>query len=411
MNPTIKKVLLVVALLITATLIGFGIYTLFKKTIGILPSEESPIETGGLLPSSGERPTVTTTVTTETSVLERGEETPIGPIPQVSPIGYTQPETIKQLIKEAVTFPDFKQNSNIRYYNSSDGKFYHLNNNGTTSELSEKTFYNVNKVTWANNNDKAVLEYPDGSKIVYDFEKEKQTTLPKHWEEFSFSSAGDQIAAKSMGLSPENRWLVTVNDDGSGTTLIEPMGNNADKVQINWSPSRQVVAFSQTGRALGGERREVLFIGLNGENFKSTVVEGLGFQPQWSPTGEKLLYSVYSTRSDFKPELWIVDSYGDNIGNNRQMLELNTWAEKCTFADESVLYCAVPRDLPQGAGIMPDIAQYNFDDMYKIDLKTGLKTTIPLSSDYSIKNINFDKNNNKIFFTDSLQYGIFEINL
>ena len=87
----------------------------------------------------------------------------------------------------------------MRYYNANDGKFYHLTSDGQIKEMSEQTFYNVNKVTWANNTDKAVLEYPDSSKIVYDFDKQKQTTLPKHWEEFSFSPDGGQIAAKAWG--------------------------------------------------------------------------------------------------------------------------------------------------------------------------------------------------------------------
>lgn len=412
MNPALKRILLIIALLVTAALIGFGLYYLFKKSTSyqVAPVAVTP-EQAGQLPGAGERVTTTTAENVTETQLNRGVETTPPPIPQVTPGGYFQSSLVNQITKENVNYPGFSQSGNMRYYNNSDGRFYRLADDGQLKSLSEQTFYNVNKVTWADKNDKAVLEYPDGSKTIYDFEKQKQTTLPKHWEEFSFSPDGAQIAAKSIGLSPENRWLVTVNDDGSGTQLVEPMGNNANKVQINWSPSRQTVAFSQTGEALGGERREVLFVGLHGENFKSTVVEGLGFQPQWSPTGQKLLYSVYSTRSDFKPELWIVDSYGDSIGDNRQMLKLNTWAEKCTFAGDTTLYCAVPRDLPQGAGILPEVAATNKDDMYKIDLKTGLKTNISLGSDYTIKSINYDQVKNKVFFTDATQSGVFEVKL
>lgn len=411
MNPALKRILLIIALLITAALIGYGLYFLFKKATTVPTPTEVTIEQAGQLPGAGERVTTTTAEKVTETQLSRGIETAPPPIPQVTPGGYFQSSPVNQITKESVNFPGFNQSGNMRYYNTADGRFYRLGSDGELKSLSDQTFYNVNNVTWASKNDKAVLEYPDGSKTVYDFEKQKQTTLPKHWEEFSFSPDSSQLAAKSIGLSPENRWLVTVNDDGSGTTLVEPMGNNADKVQINWSPSRQTVAFSQTGEALGGERREVLFVGLHGENFKSTVVEGLGFQPQWSPTGQKLLYSVYSTRSDFKPELWIVDSYGDSIGGNRQMLKLNTWAEKCTFAGDTTLYCAVPRDLPQGAGILPEVAANNKDDMYKIDLKTGLKTNISLGSDYTIKSINYDQAKNKVFFTDATQNGVFEVKL
>ncbi|EKD43760.1 MAG: hypothetical protein ACD_72C00132G0001 [uncultured bacterium] len=412
MNPALKRILLIIALLTTAVLIAFGLFILFKKGTTVVPQEPiTTTEKVGQFPGAGERVVTTTTEGTVGGSLGRGIETSQLPIPQIVPGGYTQASLVTKIISDSVSYPGYSSTGNIRYYNAADGKFYHLTSDGKINSLSDQTFYNVKNVTWANKNDKAVLEYPDGSKTIYNFEKQKQTSLPKHWEEFSFSPDSSQVAAKSIGLSPENRWLVTINDDGSGTTLVEPMGENADKVQINWSPSRQTVAFAQTGAALGGERREVLFVGLHGENFKSATVEGLGFEPQWSPTGQKLLYSVYSSRSNFKPELWVTNSYGDSIDNNRQMLKLNTWANKCTFAGENTLYCAVPRDLPQGAGILPEVAANSNDDMYKIDLKTGLKTNISLGGDYNIKSINYDQTKNKVYFTDALQSGVFDIKL
>lgn len=413
MNPSTKKILLVTSLLATAILIGFGLYYMFKKTGagGVEPTPTEKID-GGILPSAGERTSTVSGTEITTGQLERGGITNPLPIPQIAPGGYYQNETIKKVIDEPVTYPSLSQgNGSLRYYNSSDGKFYYLTADGQIKTLSDQTFYNVNKVTWAAKNDKAVLEYPDKSKIIYNFEKQKQTTLPKHWSDFSFSPDSSQLAAKSIGLAPENRWLVSVNDDGTGANFIEPMGDNADKVQVNWSPSRQTVAFSQTGEPLGAERQEILFVGLNHENFKSAIVEGRGFTPEWSPSGQKLLYSVYSSRSDFKPELWITDSYGDSIGNNRQLLQLNTWADKCTFSDDTTVFCAVPRDLPQGAGILPEVAANSNDDIYKIDLKTGLKISVPIDGNYNIKNITYDQNKNKLYFTNGNQAGVFEIKL
>ncbi|MCX6779957.1 MAG: hypothetical protein NT034_02120, partial [Candidatus Magasanikbacteria bacterium] len=410
MNPTTKKILMSIGLLGAAALIAFGFYTLFKKNQTTGTAKNPTQINTGTFPSAGERTSTASGTETSTTGLNRGGVTNPLPIPQVTNGGYYQNEPVKKIIDQSVTYPSLSQGgSGLRYYNNSDGKFYHLTSDGQIKPLSDQTFYNVNKVTWANKNDKAVLEYPDSSKIIYNFEKQKQTTLPKHWSDFSFSPDSSQLAAKSIGLAPENRWLVTVNDDGTGTNLVEPMGENADKVQIDWSPSRQTVGFSQTGEALGAERQEILFVGLNHENFKSAIVEGRGFDPAWSPTGQKLLYSVYSSRSDFKPELWITDSYGDSIGNNRQLLQLNTWADKCTFSDDNTVFCAVPRDLPQGAGILPEVAANSTDDMYKIDLKTGSKTTLPLDGNYNIKNITYDKNKNKVYFTNGDQAGVFEI--
>ena len=411
MSDTTKRILMIVGLILVTALLGFGLYYLFSRTLPTVtpvgPGDQIQTTTPGPgFTPSGQRIVTTTGPGGEiiTTTLPSS-----GVIPTTGPT-YYQSETVTKLTSQSVAYTAINnKNGNMRFYNENDGKFYRIATDGTTEKLSDKVFYNVSKTTWANGTNKAVLEFPDQSKVIYNFEKDKQYTLPKHWEEFSFSPDDDKIAAKSIGYSPENRWLVTVGDDGTGTNLIEPMGENGDKVTVSWSPNRQVVAFSKTGaNDLGAYRKEILLVGQNHENFKSITVEGTGFESQWSPTGEKLLYSVYSPNSDYKPELWITDSSGENIGSNRQLLKLNTWSNKCAFADNSTVYCAVPRSLPQGAGISPAIANGTPDDLYKIDLTTGFKTPIDLGGDYSVKNIYFDKTNNKVIFSDYNQTGIFE---
>ncbi|MEK7131724.1 MAG: hypothetical protein AAB797_03265 [Patescibacteria group bacterium] len=405
----LKRIGLIVGLLVVSGAIAYGLYFFFTSTtkIGQPPPPSGEVLPPGQLPISGAGPATTTGVTRGPG----GELLPISGIIESTTPAYYKPVSVKQVASETATHPSLNSGGDFRYYNANDGKFYRVLPSGDIKNLSDQVFYNAQKVTWAKNKNTAVIEYPDSSKIVYNFDTNKQTTLPKHWREFSFSADGAQIAAKSIGLDPANRWLVTVNSDSTGAKLVEPMGDNADKVIVNWSPSQQVVAFSQTGEPQGGERREVLFVGLNGENFKSAIVEGSGFQPQWSTTGKKLLYSVYSSRSDFKPELWLVDSYGDSIGNNRQSLKINTWADKCAFSNDSTMFCAVPKDLPAGAGMARDIAAYNYDDLYKIDLKTGLKTPISLNGNYNVTNISYDQATNKIIFTDLNNGGVFSTNL
>ncbi len=189
------------------------------------------------------------------------------------------------------------------------------------------------------------------------------------------------------------------------------MGANADKVEVNWSPSNQVVALSRTGEALGSDRQQILLVGLNGENFQGLIVEGRGLVDQWSPQGEKLLYSVYNARNDYQPELWVVNAYGDQIGTNRRLLGLNTWADKCTFENERFVYCGVPSFLETGAGFARQIADYTTDKLIKIDLESGIKTEIPLNSSHTIDTIFLDSTNENIYFTDKSQNGLFSIEL
>lgn len=411
MDINYKRLLYLIGFGAAVLLLAYGIYYVFFKgpaqQVGPGGGTTTPGQ-AGQLPPSGERPTTTA-----------GGEVGVGQLPPggvtgqpTAPTGpsYYQQAPVTQLTSDYAQFESANQSGQINYYNGTDGKFYKIGADGKPVPLSDQVFYNVSNVTWANTANKAVLEYPDSSKIIYNFDTKTQVSLPKHWEEFSFSPDSTELAAKSMGLSPENRWLVVTQDDGTGTKLVEPLGDNANRVIVDWSPSRQTVALSQTGQPMGEDRREVLFVGLNGENFKSTVVEGLDFQPQWSPTGKRLLYSVDSARSDFKPELWVVDAYGDSIGNNRRLLKLNTWADKCTFGNDTTLYCAVPQSLPQGAGMNPDIANDTMDDLYKIDLTNGLQTSINTGGNYHINNLSYNAQTNKLFFTDPLKTGVFQVN-
>jgi hypothetical protein len=405
-----KRIALGVVILVIAGLMGYVLYYFFVRTANLgttntqNPTGQAP---AGQLPGSGTRP-ITTTGTT---LGPNGEVLPSSGVIEPSSPSYYQPSITTQILSENAKNPSLSNSGDFRYYNANDGKFYRVMPDGRVEKLSDAVFYNAQKVTWSKNKNQAIIEYPDSAKIIYNFDTKKQVTLPKHWQDFSFSNDGNQIAAKSLGLDPSNRWLITVNSDGTGAKLIEPMGENADKVIVNWSPNQQVAAFSQTGAPQGGERREVLFVGLNGENFKSAIVDGSGFLPEWSTTGKKLLYSVYSSRSDFKPELWLVDAQGDSIGNNRKLLQINTWADKCTFSDDDTVFCAVPRDLPTGAGMSRSITNFNYDDLYKIDLKTNLKTPISLDGDYNINNIFYDAGSNKVIFTDLNQTGVFESQL
>lgn len=408
MSPNIKRAFLIIGFLGIAALIGFGLYYMFLRSAPVKRQSGVEAPAGGTLPGSQERGATTTGGGTTPG---EGSLPTAGIIPRPDNQNFFVPEPVTQITRDYALYPSLNQNGGFRYHNGSDGKFYHTNADGSLSALSDEVFFNVENVVWARNTDKAVIEYPDGNKIVYDFDKEKQVTLPQHWDDFSFSPDGDQLAAKSLGLSPESRWLITTNADGTGTKLLEHIGNNANKVIVDWSPSRQTVALSQTGAPQGADRREIILHGANNENFKSLIVEGLGFNPQWSPTGNKLLYSVDSARSDFKPELWIVNSYGEGIGNSRQSLLVNTWADKCTFGDDNTLFCAIPRDLPVGAGMAREIANDSFDDLYKIDLQTGQKTPIELGKSFTIDNISYDKTRNKVMFTDNRQSGAFEVNL
>jgi hypothetical protein len=297
----------------------------------------------------------------------------------------------------------------MNYYDPADDRFYMIDPDGNVVQLSDQKFPDVDNVSWAEQGDKAVIEFPDGSNVIYNFETETQVTLPTHWEDFDFSPAGDEIIAKSLAIDPENRWLVITSDDGTRTTSVAELGNNDDKVQVNWSPSDQVVAFSDTGPLTSGfGRATILAIGKNQENFPGLVVEGVNFEAVWTPRGDQVLYSVAGEINNYKPLLWVAGGSGDDIGSSRRSLGIETWVDKCTFSGVSTVICAVPQYLPNNSGIQPTIAEDTYDYLYEIDINTGFSALLAIPEEQQqIENLSVSEDGSNIFFTD--EFGVLQM--
>ncbi|MDD4995297.1 MAG: hypothetical protein PHW53_02455 [Patescibacteria group bacterium] len=393
MRFDLKKILIIILFIAAAAAAGYGVYYFFFK-----PAETLEITTVEEVTPTSELPEAG--LGTPTTEVTEGV-TPV--LPTASPIasgGITQVENLTPTVSvsSAALSGD---GQGMNFYDPTNGRLNKVLPDGTVQSLSSQTFYNVEKVNWSGDSASAILEYPDGSNILYDLQSKKQITLPKHWEDFDFSPQGDKIVAKSMGLDEENRWLIVANKDGSDAEAIEPLGNNGDKVQVKWSPNNQIIATSRTGEAMGINRQQVLLVGKNNENFPGLVIEGWGFDYEWSPTGERMVYNAYNMDSNYNPVLWVVDASGENIGANRKSLKVNTWADKCTFADNSTAYCAVPDYLPEGAGLQRDLANGIPDTIYKIDLASGRKTTVGKPEDAStIKQITLSSDGKYLFYVD-----------
>lgn len=400
-----KKRLLLIALFIVATVgIAYALYYVFLKKPAAPPVVEKPPVTApapGALPTAGVGAPVPTLPPTAVA-LPKAAPTAQGGLTQTTALTSGQ-------ARFATVSSDGK---NANYYDPTSGKFFRVTPSGQTIQLSSQTFADAQKVTWSAQNDKAIIEYPDNSKILYNFTTQKQATLPKHWEEFSFSAQGDKIVAKSIGISPENRWLVIANPDGSEAKTVEALGNNADKVKVSWSPAGGVIAFTATGDALGFARKEIIPLGPNNENYKPLVVEGLSFEPKWTPDGGSLIYSTFNADSNYAPTLWFTEAQGDNMGVNRHKLNVNTWADKCTFADNDTVYCAVPNNLEKGVGFVPELAKSSPDTLYKIDLKTNLKNMVAVpEGSMSMANLIISSDKSTLYFTDNLTGQLHQMKL
>jgi len=414
MNENIKKILIISGFIIAVIGLAYLLYYFFFKPAAPAANTNLnlPLTNSGQLPS--------TNTGQAGNVLNLNVNGTLPTITQLPPEvnvsdsangGLTKVNT---LTKTAVDYPTVSPAGQVNYYNSADGHFYRLNPDGTVALMSDNKFYQVQKVTWSPDATKAVLEYPDDSNVVYDFTTKKQYTLPKEMQSFAFSKDNGKLSAEVIGPQAENNWLVTVNPDGSNIQFVERLGDNADNVANNWSPDQQVIALFRKNS--GANSQDIILIGQHDENFRALAVNGSGFEGQWTPAGDRLLYDVYQANNGFKPTLWIAGAKGDNIGVNNTDLGLETWSYKCTVAaDNQTAYCGVPTDLPNGSGVYKDLAASSVDNFYKINLTTGQKSLLaqPIGdrSGYNVQSIFLSQDNKTLYFQDSLSGGVYSLKL
>lgn len=421
MSDETKRILTIGGFIALVCLIAYGLWVLFFRPLpppptGVVPTPTAQKPSAGLPSAPTGRPGVAITPETGTGPSAGGIEpitTSEKPRAYVAPTATGGLTRVTTLTSGPISAPIRASGGRgVAVYSQSDGLFYRVTDKGDMTPLSARAFKNVEKVTWSPNASQAILEFPDGANVLYRFDGDTQVTLPKHWEDFGFDPTGSSIALKSMGLDPEDRWLAVSDPDGSNATPIEPLGDNGDKVTVNWSPNQQMVATLLKSR--DGTRQELIFLGKNKENFRLAVLEGRQFVGQWMPKGDRMLYSVYSAATDYRPSLWMVDAGPETSGDNRRALNVQTWADKCTTAPDSrTIFCAVPRELPTGAGIVREVAKNIPDDLYRIDTDTGVKTliAIPAGNDITASNLLLSENQKTLFFQNAQTGALQKIDL
>ncbi len=411
-----KRILLIIGFLVLLGGLGYLIYLFFfAAPTPVVPVTNQPVLNVGLpLGGPGRPPILSPEVPTEPTrvglpAIQEGE--PDAQLPETASEAHGGPVQTREIQSDRNLAPILSSDGvNAVSFDIYDGTFYRITPDGKQEKLTDQTFVGAEEVQWSPNAEKAVIGFIDESNIIYDFKEKKQFTIPKHWEAFDFSPSGDKIAFKSLGDSPENRFLVIANGDGTGGRAIEPIGERAGLFDVTWSPSGQVIALVREG--MDANRQRLFFIGPNKERYTSAVVEGRGIETQWSSEGNRLLYSGYSASSQLKPELWIMNALGDSIGQNLRKLGVQTWAHKCAFADNTTLYCAVPLELAPGAGVLPSDGDVGEDHIYKIDLATGSKVKVaePQES-HTMDQLVISKDQSNLYFTDKITGKLYSIKL
>ena len=399
-----KKIIFAIFFIITS--IGFG-YILYRM---MFPSNGTPVPVvgqeslnGGLTSAGNSVPSTSTASTQQPGTLQ----------PSTSSIREAEISTKTTVLNDAETkyVSTGANGTTVRYYNPDDGRFYRVKSDGTTETMSDRQFFNVAATSWGNTTDKSIMTFDGGKHGYYNFDTNQYVPLPDYWQNFRFAPGDEQIAAKSIGVDTDNRFLITSKPDGTELRAINGIGENADLVHVNWTANSQIVAWAETGEPTSNGQ-QILMVGLHKENFKGLQAPGQGFQPLWSPSGKTVLFSVWNAETQNKPDLWISSGEPTSMGAGRRNLHLETWADKCTWGSDTIIFCAVPQELPDNSGIDRSIANGLSDYIYKVDVSAGSITKISTpSQNRSVVNPVVSKDMKKFSFTDATNNKLYQYEL
>lgn len=410
-----KKILLIIGfVLVCLGLVILMYFMFFRSTPAPQPGEVGYVPTGAELPGSELGPggqEIGTGGQLPENVPGVGE-IPFSGASAVANGGATSATAINE---QSTLGMALDGGGNLVYYDRADERFYKISSDGESALLSKEKFYQLKDVVWSADTSEAIVTYPDGLKIYYDFTTNKKVTLPKSVVEPVFSADGAKISFKYETDNPENNYVAVSRPDGTGAKLVEPLGSEGSRVQTTFSPGGNVVAFY--AKPTGLDSSEVFFIGQAGENFRSLKTEGVNFKGLWSPSGQKILYQIVTAANDYNPVLKITSGQTASLGGQSLGLDVSTWVDKCVFASEDEIYCAVPESLPTGAGLYPDIIENEVDSIYRLNLATGAKEKIadPVDENgqaiFQIGRLSVSANQATLFFWDENTGKMYKIRL
>jgi hypothetical protein len=396
MSEKTKKILQILGFIGLTALFSYGLYyILFGANRTAQIDQEIPSDQiSGEFPSAGQFD--------EGRIPVPGEQpAPISPqFPDASIIAQGGETLVTQLTNSRIIAPIATSNNQARFYDPNDGRFYQIDASGRLQSISQLALPGAENVIFSNDAARAILEFPDGSNLLYDINQNRQITIPRHWESFAFTPDGQQIAAKAI-IDQNNAQLVALSTNGSQARVIANMGSNADLVKVAWSANNNFVALSNTGPAQAGlGRNAILLIDQNGQAPGSIIVDGTNFSPKWTPSGTHIVYSSSDPNLRDRPSLWYVRASGQEIGNERVNLGVATWIEKCTFKDDTFMICAVPREIPDYEGFDHRLNR-SIDDLYEINVTTGRKVLLanPVTN-VRMFDLTVSPDRSQLFFTD-----------
>jgi|GEM_PF-553510 len=369
-----KKILIIVGILFILALASLLVYNLFFKSTS--PGDGAG---GGALPTSPGGRGGTTTPTSLPSDGTGTGGTGGTSSPGVTPKGLASLK-IKPISQEqALAATIGSDGKTVKYFSRANGNIYQSDfDGGSLKKISSVNLNNLMKALWSPDKDKIIGIFNEKDvikKYFYDYVSNQSSILNAKINYVAWSPDSKKIAYHFVDSGGEQNNISLSNPDGTNWKNI--FKTRLDNVILEW-PIKEKISLRTPPSGLA---QGVLY-SINSEtgDFFKVISETFGLYVNWSPKGDKILFSYTDSRGK-NPTL----NLSDEKGTSFKKLNLAGLADKCVWSNnDKTIFCALPQEISQNA-TWPDDYYKGLvilsDDIYKIDLEANQRTKIIGSTD------------------------------
>ena len=311
---------LVVALALTAFLAG---YIMVKRGAG-----SADLKTGSILDRFNDQ---------RTKVKEEsGDTADAGPI------------SVLLTDKKAISPVLSSDKLSVLYYGKDTGKLYSLKlDSGEESTVSDNSLPDLVSVFWSPTRKETIhLFNYSGEKVFKEYHLGNITgkKLDSNIQSVAFAPDGNLIAYYYFSEEGVGKVVLSQPDGTYPKTIFNARLKN---VTLTW-PSKDMLSLKTD--------TDLFSLTLDGKKLNKLVDFAIALEEKWSPSGNKLLYSVFSNDpEDPATLLWL----NNLITNEVKQLEIPGSAYNCVWSiDDINVFCAIPNTA-------------SADDIYKINTVDG----------------------------------------
>lgn len=306
----------------------------------------------------------------------------------------------------------------IKYYSPANSQLYQSNLDGSIpAKISDLVLSNFLKIIWSPDKTKFIYSSEQNDQIkkyLYEIASGQAKPLNENIQNIAWSPDSSKIAYYYYNSQSQENNISTADPDGANWKNI--FKTKIKELIIEW-PSQDKISLRTRPSGLA---QTVLYL-LEPQTGRLTKIldEIYGFTVNWSPKGDKFIYSSTNERGNrLKLNLF------DLASQKTKTIGLSTIPEKCVWSqDNQTIFCAIPHNesgydelpCPADKTLPDDWYKGSFttsDDFFKINLQTNEKNLLLRADqkyDFDAEALSLTPAENLLFFLnkkDNLLYSL-----